>query len=100
MKFGQLNKYSMRTIFLEKSFLKCGGETIPRLPDPFLKNQNCAYLWINSLKFHTACFYCVPSGGLSNYIKTKLQTTSFYLYGAFLKNEKRSGTSLSALFSA
>ena len=20
-------------------------------PDPYLKNQNCAYLWINSVKF-------------------------------------------------
>ena len=31
MKFGQLIEYNMRTIFLEKSFSKCGGETIPRL---------------------------------------------------------------------
>ena len=36
----------MRTIFLEKSFSKCGGETIPR---PFSKNSKCR--------------------GLSNYIK-------------------------------
>ena len=27
MKFGQ---YNMRNIFLEKSFTKCGGKTIPR----------------------------------------------------------------------
>ena len=30
MKFGQLIEYNMKTIFLEKSFSKCGGETIPR----------------------------------------------------------------------
>ena len=29
MKFGQLIEYDMRNIFLEKSFTKCCGETIP-----------------------------------------------------------------------
>ena len=69
-------------------------------PDPFLKNQNSAYLWINNLKFYTVCFYCMTSKGLSEYIETKLQTTCLYLYTTFLKNKKRYGTSLSALFSA
>ena len=36
MKFGQLIKYNIRDIFLEKSFTKCGRETIPR---PFLKKS-------------------------------------------------------------
>ena len=27
MKFGHLIEYNMRSIFLEKSFTKCGGET-------------------------------------------------------------------------
>ena len=35
MKFGQLIEYNMRNIFLEKSYSKCGGESIPR---PFSKN--------------------------------------------------------------
>ena len=30
MKFGQLIEYNMRNIFLEKSFTKCGGETLTR----------------------------------------------------------------------
>ena len=30
MKFGQLVEYNMRNIFLEKSHIKCGGETSPR----------------------------------------------------------------------
>ena len=34
MKFGQLIKYDMRNIFLEKLYTKCGGKTIPR---PFSK---------------------------------------------------------------
>ena len=30
------------------------------LPDPFLKCQNWAYLWINNLNFYTAYLYCMP----------------------------------------
>ena len=30
MKFGQLTEYNMRNIFLEKSYTKCAGVTIPR----------------------------------------------------------------------
>ena len=29
MKFGQLMEYNMRNIFIEKSYRKCAGETIP-----------------------------------------------------------------------
>ena len=36
MKFGQLIEYNLRNIFLEKSYTKCGGETIPR---PFSKKS-------------------------------------------------------------
>ena len=31
MKFGQLMRYNMRSIFLGKLYTKCGGETILRL---------------------------------------------------------------------
>ena len=37
MKFGQLIEYNMSNIFFEKSFRKCGGETILR---PFPKKLN------------------------------------------------------------
>ena len=37
IKFDQLIDYDVRNIFLEKSYAKYGGETIPR---PFSKNQN------------------------------------------------------------
>ena len=30
MKFGQLIEHNMRNIFVEKSYKKCAGETIPR----------------------------------------------------------------------
>ena len=36
MKFGQLIEYNMRNIFLEKSYTKCCGETIPT---PFPKKS-------------------------------------------------------------
>ena len=36
MKIGQYMEYNMRNIFLEKSYTKCGGETIPR---PFSKKS-------------------------------------------------------------
>ena len=36
MKFGQLIEYKMRIIFMEKSYTKYGGKTIPR---PFTKKS-------------------------------------------------------------
>ena len=45
MKFGQLIEYDMRNTFLEKSYSKCGGETILR---PFSKKPK---LSISSLNF-------------------------------------------------
>ena len=56
-KFGQLIEYNRKN-FLEKSYTKRGGETIPR---PFSKSRNRAYLRISSLKFYTFCFYCMRS---------------------------------------
>ena len=94
MKFGQLIEYSMRNTFL-KNHTQNVMEKL--FPDPFMKIQNWAYLWINSLKFYTVCLYYMPSYGLSKYIQTKPQTTCFYLIYSFLK---RSGTSLPASISA
>ena len=49
------NVYNMRNIFLEKSYTKCDGEIFPHR---FLKNENWAYLWINSLEFYTVeCYW-------------------------------------------
>ena len=44
--------------FLKKSYRECGGETGPRA---FSEKLKLAHLWINSLKFYTVCFYCMPS---------------------------------------
>ena len=64
--------------------------------DPVLKNQNWAYLWINSLAFYTVCFYCMPNWGSSK----DIETLAVASYTAFLKNKKKSGTILPASFSA
>ena len=55
IKFGQLIKYNMIIIFLQKSFTKCGGETNSR---PFSKKPK---LSINGLKLYTVGFYLMPS---------------------------------------
>ena len=84
MKFGQLIEYNLRNILLEKPDTKYGGETSPR---PFSeKLKMIAYLWIDSLKFPTVCFYFMPSLGLSKYIETKLQTTCLYRISNFFEN--------------
>ena len=36
VKFGQLVNYNMKNVFLEKLYIKNGGETIPK---PFSKNS-------------------------------------------------------------
>ena len=46
----------MKNIFLEKLCTKYGEETSFR---PFFSKKTWEYLWINSLKFHTACFHCM-----------------------------------------
>ena len=75
MKFGQLIEYNMRNFFLEKSYAKCDGETVPR---PFsIKSK--LYLWINRVKFFTICFYCMPSSELSKIIGNKPQTTHYII---------------------
>ena len=57
-------------------------------PDPFLNTRNWAYIWINSLRFYAVCFYCMPSWGISKYIKIKLQATCFYLIWSFFKKQR------------
>ena len=52
IKFSQLIKYKMGSIFLEKSYTICGAG-----PPPFYKKSK--YLWINILKCYEACFYCM-----------------------------------------
>ena len=79
MKFSQLIEHNMRKKNHTQNVVK------KLVPDPFLENWNWTYLWVNSLKFYAVCFYCIPRGGLSKYIKTKVQTTWFYLILSIFK---------------
>ena len=56
--------------------------------DCFLKNQNWAYLWMNSLKYIKFVFIVYPSQGLPKYINTKVLTTCFYFIYSFFKKQK------------
>ena len=94
MKYGQLIEYNMRTIY-HKNHTQNAVEKL--FPDPVLKNQNWAYLWINSLKFYTVCFYHMSHWGLSKLSSGPLAFTSSK---AFLKNKNISQARLLASFSA
>ena len=59
IKFGHLVEYNMRNNFLEKSYTKFDEEVLIR--DPFIKNQNLAYLWINNVKCCKVCFCCMSN---------------------------------------
>ena len=74
MKFGQLKKYNVKNIFLEKLYTKCGWETISRLFSTKSKLSISP-----DEKSYTVYFYYMPSWGLSKDNETKLQTTYFYL---------------------
>ena len=95
MNFSMLIQYNMRNTFLENHTQNLVEKLFP---EPFLKSQHWADLWINSLKFYTVCFYFMPSWGLSEYIETKLVFHTSYK--DFLKNKKKSGTSIPVTFSA
>ena len=76
MKFGQLIKYNMRGIFLEKSYTKCGEETSPR---PIYKKSKLNISGSRVLNIIKFLFTVCPSRRLPKYIKTKMLTICFYL---------------------
>ena len=72
------NKGNQTMIFGQSLDTKYGGETIPR---PF---------WINCLKFHTVCFYCMPScEDYQHILKLHCKPLAFTLYKVFLRKQKR-----------
>ena len=76
----------MRNIFLE---IHTQNVLEKLFPDPFLKNQNWASVWIKSLKFYTVCFYYITSWGPSKFIETKLlQATCFDFIEIFFKKQR------------
>ena len=69
IKFGQLIEYDMKKKKKKRKKSHTQNAVEVLFPDPLLKNQSWPELWINSQKFYTACFYCMPGWGLSKYIK-------------------------------
>ena len=55
-KFDQLIDYNMRNIFLEKSYAKCGGESIRR---PFSKESKLSISLHQQSEFLLRLFYCI-----------------------------------------
>ena len=94
MKSGQLIEYNMVNVLLLKKIIHK-----KLVPHTFLKNQNWAYLWINSIKFYEVCFCCVQAMGWQNTLKLKCRPLAFTLNKACWESKTRSRTSLSASFS-
>ena len=78
----------MRNLFCEKSYVECSGWAIPR---PFLKkNQNWAYLWINSLVSHSFFLLYARVEDYWNILKLDCRLLlAFTSCKALLKNQKK-----------
>ena len=94
MKFGQLIEYNKGNIFLKKSNTKCDGETSPR----YFSEKLGLSISLNQgfIKF---VFVVCQDDGYGNVLKLA-DHILLPRIKLFLKNEKRSGTSLPASFSA
>ena len=69
------------------------------VPDPFPKNKNLPYLWINCLKFYAVCFYLCQADDYQNILKLSCRPLAFTLFKNFFKNKGKSGTSVPVSFS-
>ena len=86
IQFAQLIEYSMRNIFLEKSYKKSGGESSPR---PFSWKLKLSISLDQYLKVLYCLFLLYCKLRLPKYTETKLQTTCFYLILSIFFSIKR-----------
>ena len=91
MNFGQLIKYNMKNIFLEKSFTKVVEKL---LPDPFLKNQIEHISESISKSLMQFVYVVFQVEGYQNILKLSCRPLVFTSYKAFLKNKTWFRTSL------
>ena len=68
MKFGHLIEYYLKNIFVEKSYTKCDGETIPR---SFINSLKVSYSWFLSANCRR------------NVVKSSCRPLAFTLYNVF-----------------
>ena len=87
MKFGQLLEYKMKNIFVEKSYTKWGGETIPRHFYKKLKLSRSLDQWSKVLY---SFFIIYQVEDYRNILKLSSRSFAFTSYKAFSKTEKRS----------
>ena len=97
MKFGQLIEYNMKTFFLKNHTQNMMEKAFP---DSFLKYQNWACLWTNSLKFYTVYFIACKVEGSRNMLKLSCRLLAFTSRKAFLKSKEKSEASLPPSFSS
>ena len=83
MKFDQIEEYNTRNIFLENHIQNMMERL---LPDPFMKNQHRAYLWISSLKCNKFDLLYVQVEVYQNILKLRCWPLAFTLHKAFSKN--------------
>ena len=97
IEFGQLIKYNIVNTVVEKNHTQNVAEKI--FPALFLRNQNWVYLCINGLKFLCCMFSLyVNLRATKIYWNQAARPLNFTFSNAFLKNKKRSRTSLPASF--
>ena len=98
MKFGQLIKYNMRNIFLEKTVDKMWWRNFSQTLFQKIKiGHTSESIVLNSIQF---IFIVYQIGDYQNKLKLSSRPLAFASYKTFLKNKKSSGTSLLVSFSA
>ena len=85
MKFGQLIEYNVRNIFLEKSYTKCGGKTIPR---PFFKKWKFSISLDQYSKVLYFVFIVCQVEDYRKWLKLSCRSLAFTSNKAFLKTKK------------
>ena len=96
MKFGQLTEYNRKILF-GKSYIKCGGKTIPT---PFSKKSNLRISLDQQPKTSYSLFLLYVKSRNIEIYRVSCTPLAFTLYKTFLKNKTTSGTSLPSLFFA
>ena len=86
MKFGQFIECNMRNLFLEKSYTKCGGETIPRT---FSEKSKLSIPFDQQFEvFYSLFLRKCQVESYRNILKLSKRPLAFTAYEAFLKHEE------------
>ena len=96
MKLGNVIEYNTRNIFFKDHTQNVAEKMFP---EPFLKIQNSAYLWMHGIKFQFI-FLVSQVEGYQIILKLSSRLLAFASYKIFYKSKMRSGTSLHAWFFA